>query len=54
MVVAQLSYGRRTVNVGMSSRGPSVVRIVSVLTMQSCMSVGMDAISLANVAVVRA
>ena len=44
MVVAQLSYGRRTVNVRMSSSRPSVVRVVSSLTMQSCMLAGMDAI----------
>ena len=54
MVVAQLSYGRRTVNVGMWSSGPCVARVVPVLMMQSCMLVGMDVISLAKVAVARA
>ena len=53
MVVAQLSYGRRTVNVRMSSSRPSVVRVVSSLTMQSCMLAGMDVISSAKVAVAR-
>ena len=54
MAVARLSYGVRAVNVGMCSSGPCVVRVVSVLTMQSCMLVGMDVISLAKVAVARA
>ena len=54
MAVARLSYGVRTVNVGMCSSGPCVVRVVSVLTMQSCMLVGMDGISLPKVAVARA
>ena len=47
------AHGRRTVVLrrkdrqrGMCSSGPCVVRVVSVLTMQSCMSVGMDVISL--------
>ena len=53
MVVAQLSYGRRTVNVRMSSSRPSVVCVVSSLTMQSCMLAGMDVISSAKVAVAR-
>ena len=54
MVVSQLSYGRRTVNVRMSSSRPSVVRVVSSLvTMQSCMLAGMDVISSAKVAVAR-
>ena len=47
MAVARLSYGVRTVNV-------CVLRVVSVLTMQSCMLVGMDVISLPKVAVARA
>ena len=54
MAVARLSYGVRAVNVGMCSSGPCVVRVVSVLTMQSCMLVGMDVISLPKVAVARA
>ena len=54
MAVARLCYGVRAVNVGMCSSGPCVVRVVSVLTMQSCMLVGMDVISLPKVAVARA
>ena len=54
MAVARLSYGVRAVNVGMCSSGPCVVRVVSVLTMQSCMLAGMDVIStLDKVAVAR-
>ena len=54
MAVARLSYGVRTVNVGMCSSGPCVVRVVSKLVMKSCVLVGMDVISQAKVAVVRA
>ena len=55
------AHGRRPVVLrrkgrqrGHVSSGPCVVRVVSVLTMQSCMLVGMDVISLPKVAVARA
>ena len=54
MAVARLSLGSTTVNVGMCSSGPCVVRVVSKLVMKSCVLVGMDVISQAKVAVVRA
>ena len=54
MVVALLSLGSTTVNVGMWSSSPCVVCVVSKLAMKSCILVGMDVISQAKVAVVRA
>ena len=54
MAVAQLSYGVGPSTWACGVGGPCVVRVVSVLTMQSCMLVGMDVISLAKVAVARA
>ena len=49
MVVALLSLGRTTVNVGMRSSSPCVVCVVSKLAMKSCILVGMDVISQAKV-----
>jgi hypothetical protein len=54
VVVALLSLGSTTVNVGMWSSSPCVVCVVSKLAMKSCILVGMDVISQAKVAVVRA